>query len=120
MTWSYKQVSRSCSMNCRGSFMRVIIEGGCGRGKTTLAKELSRITAVPLYRPFRGTSEHITPVMMERYRQDLGLNINGWEEDLYVADMLATVSASVILDRSMPSAIAYNEASDGPLSVSQR
>lgn len=100
--------------------MRLILEGGCGHGKTTLANKLSAITAVPVYRPFRKPGTHISTGEMERARQSLGLSINGWEEDIYVADMLASINASVILDRSMPSALAYNEASSSPLVPVQR
>lgn len=99
--------------------MKVILEGGCGRGKTTLGNELALLTAVPLYRPFRHT-DHISKEQMDAMRQEIGLSINGWEEDLYVADFIANVQCSVILDRSMPSALAYNEASSNPLSFTQR
>lgn len=95
--------------------MRLIMEGGCGAGKSTLAEALSTITATPVYRPFRTPGTHITQKQMDFIRQDIGLAINGWEEDLYVADLLSVVNASVILDRSLPSALAYNGASSEPL-----
>lgn len=100
--------------------MKLIIEGACGRGKSTLAKELALITAVPVYRPFRGFSEHITVADATKMQDELGLSINGWEEDIYIADFLANVNASVILDRSLPSALAYNEVSTRALLARQR
>lgn len=99
--------------------MRFILEGGCGVGKSTLARALGVITGVPVYRPFRGQDEHISQQTI-RHMQDLGLSVNGWEEDLYTADFLSVVHSDVIIDRSMPSALAYNEVSERALEASQR
>lgn len=95
--------------------MRLILEGASGVGKSTLARALKDITGAPIYRPFRGNDEHISPLNVARM-QDLGLSVNGWQEDLYTADLLSVVtSQGVILDRSMPSAMAWNEVSSDAL-----
>lgn len=99
--------------------MKVVLDGGCGVGKTSLARAISEVTGAPVYRPFRGAADHISPRMVSAMQQ-LGLSVNGWEEDLYVADLLANVPCSVILDRSMPSAIAYNEMSSTALLAGHR
>lgn len=105
--------------------MLLILEGACGVGKTTIANLISSQLAVPVYRPFQtiasddGT-EHITKQQMDKMRQDIGLSINSYEEDIYVADVLSAVSSSVILDRSMPSAIAYSDMSENTLVHTQR
>ena len=99
--------------------MFVIIEGPSGVGKTTLARELAAVTAAPVYRAFRGADAHINARTIHAM-QDLGLSVNGWEEDMYIADLMATVNASVILDRSMPSGLAWNEASSCALLPGQR
>jgi len=99
--------------------MRLILEGGCGSGKTTLARALHAITGVPIYRPFRGKDEHISQYTINAM-QDLGLSVNGWEEDLYTADFLSVVHSDVIIDRAMPSAMAYNEVSSCALAVRDR
>lgn len=99
--------------------MRIVLEGGSGVGKSTLAKALNAITGVPVYRPFRGKSEHI-PAETVKDMQDLGLSVNGWEEDLYTADMLSVVNSDVILDRSLPSAMAFNSVSSCALDMRTR
>lgn len=99
--------------------MRVILEGACGVGKTSLARALSALSNTPVYRPFRGKSEHITQSTVTAM-QDLGLSVNGWEEDMYTADFLSVVRSDVIIDRSMPSAMAYNEVSSSPLAARAR
>jgi len=99
--------------------MRIILEGGSGVGKTTLARALGTVTGVPVYRPFRGKDEHINPQTVAAM-QDLGLSVNGWEEDMYTADFLSVVSASVIVDRSMPSAMAFNAVSSCALDARSR
>lgn len=99
--------------------MRLILEGGSGVGKSTLARALATLTGVPVYRPFRGDAEHISSATV-RMMQGLGLSVNGWEEDLYTADVLSVLSSDVIIDRSMPSAMAHNEVSSCALDAHAR
>lgn len=99
--------------------MRLILEGPSGAGKTTLAKELKSITGVPIYRAFRGTDERINPKMVADM-QDLGLSVNGWQEDLYIADLISVINSDVILDRSMPSSMAWNEVNSDALGERER
>jgi len=97
----------------------LVLEGACGTGKTSLARSLSAQLGVPIYRPFRGSAEHIEP----RYvadMQDLGLSINDWQEDVYVADVLANLKPQAILDRSMLSALTWNAQRNEPIDQRSR
>jgi hypothetical protein len=98
---------------------RFIVEGACGVGKSTLARALANEVGAPVYRPFRGTNDHI-PDFVVRQMQDLGISVNGWEEDLYTADLMANVPFPVVIDRSMPSAMAWDAVRSEPLEPRNR
>jgi predicted ATPase len=103
----------------------VVLEGVNGVGKTSYATALEAIGYAVL-RPFRpnsgfhfdGNSRH------ERELKALGVPVNTCVDDLYVADILGKLgrqptaygpqALNVVLDRSMPSAIAYES---GPLAT---
>jgi thymidylate kinase len=96
----------------------IILEGLNGGGKSTVAKRLSKRFALPLFRPFRRGNSDIHYGEGKEYEQRLrGWNvpINTHIEDLYAADLLTIVDGSVILDRSLPSAIVYGTAEGCPL-----
>lgn len=91
--------------------MIIILEGLNGTGKSSCAQELSQWLEWPVYRPFRrgnsdlhwgheGDAERVL-------RDDFRIPLNCHIEDLFTADLLGTLRANVILDRSLPSAVAY-------------
>lgn len=89
--------------------MITVLEGPIGSGKSTTGRLLSQRMNTPLYRPFRLHRDDHTPGIVEPrlVRIGLALPTNSWQEDMYVADVLAALRPSAILDRSMPSALAY-------------
>lgn len=84
----------------------IILEGTNGVGKTTYARMLSDSLGAPLYRPFRPQQANHHTEDMERL-SSLGVPVNTWLEDMYVADMARVIKNQIIIDRSLPSAIAY-------------
>ena len=93
--------------------MIIVLEGPNGVGKSTYAKLLSdELGGIPIVRPFRDgdTELHWGYKGQERFkmlRDDLKVPVNTHVDDLYVADFLKTFQVSAILDRSVPSAVAY-------------
>jgi deoxyadenosine/deoxycytidine kinase len=93
--------------------MIIILEGSNGVGKSTYAQELSeQLGGLPIVRPFRNgdTELHWGYKGQERFqmlRDELKVPVNTHVDDLYVADFLATFQVSAILDRAVPSAVAY-------------
>jgi thymidylate kinase len=91
--------------------MLIIIEGVNGAGKTTLAKSLSEGYGIPIFKPFR-TDHSIhwgQSSPLEMALKAFGVPVNTHVEDFFIADFLATYPETVeaILDRGMPSAVAY-------------
>src|SRR5690349_11265365 len=86
--------------------MLIVIEGGHGSGKSTFGQMLSDRTGLPLYKTFKkpngekktgfDTLQKIVPYM------------NTWLEDLFIVDIMETTGGDAILDRSMISALAYD------------
>lgn len=98
--------------------MIIILEGLNGTGKTTVAKALSDLLGAPIYKPFRReTDVHYTGENQRQLflKNRLHLPINTHIEDLYIADFISVVRPRMILDRSLPSAIAYGLAEGDPL-----
>jgi len=101
----------------------VILEGCNGVGKSAYAEALADYLGAPVLRPFRPSpdyhwnGERPLEVALKR----LGVPVNTHVDDLYIADILGQLGRlaprDVILDRSVPSAIAYGSARDvaGPL-----
>lgn len=87
----------------------IILEGANGVGKTTYAKALSEAFGVRTYRAFRpqGAMHHTDA--RDRL-ETLGVPANTYVEDMYIADMARVIDHELILDRSLPSAIAYEMA----------
>lgn len=95
--------------------MIYILEGVNGVGKSAAAKAIqaqAHNEFIPSWRPFRsgsdvhwGHTEDETGQML----RDFGVPLNTFVDDLYVADALSTLRPEhhVILDRSLPTAIAY-------------
>lgn len=92
--------------------MIIILEGVNGTGKSEAAKLLSSITGMPIWRPFRTSPDihwNHNDDDIGRTLRELGVPLNTFCDDLYVADALRTLrDSSVILDRSMLSAFAYS------------
>jgi thymidylate kinase len=96
----------------------VILEGANGGGKSSYAKMLSERLKLPVYRAFRGdTGAHWgegggrEELLKEKFKVPLNTHV----DDLYIADLLSALDAGVILDRSMPSAIAYGQLYSQPV-----
>jgi len=85
--------------------MIVIAEGINGSGKTSLCEQLERRTRWPVFRSFRRAGRNFNEIV-EGMRQ-IGIPVNSYIEDVLVAEVLGQVGRNVILDRSLPSAIAY-------------
>lgn len=85
----------------------IIMEGANGGGKTSYARALSGLLDAPLYRAFRRPgADHHNGNDMERL-QNLGVPVNTWMDDMYLADLSRIIGNEVIVDRSMPSAVVY-------------
>lgn len=95
--------------------MIVILEGINGTGKTTVASEINKKIGFPVYRAFKSfsTYEHFDDESEYGWLKDMNVPFNTHVDDLYVSDFVKTVLCDVILDRSMPSAIAYGSVYDG-------
>lgn len=88
--------------------MILVFEGTVGSGKSTLATAVSAITKIPVYRPFRMPVDgHAPGELSAPWAAEIGFPINTWMEDLFQADLHAALKTSVLLDRSMPSALVY-------------
>lgn len=85
----------------------LVIEGGVGTGKTTLGKRLYSALGWPLYRSFRPGWEGHEPGAELPKELRFHVPVNTWVDDLYLADFVMSVGTDVIVDRSMPSALAY-------------
>jgi deoxyadenosine/deoxycytidine kinase len=98
--------------------MIIVIEGTEGTGKTTLAKALSAKHDAIIYRAYRDDNEvRLTESDARRWRY-LGFHINSYQEEINTMDLLRALSRGrqkprLILDRSMPSALAYHELLNG-------
>lgn len=94
--------------------MIIVLEGVNGVGKSTLAAGLAKELGGRIVRPFRHGAEHMDADERAADLKALGIPVNTYVEDMFVADFLrqtqAGAEAPVILDRSLPSAVAY-----GPL-----
>lgn len=91
--------------------MLLILEGLEGTGKTATGRLLSERWGVPLYRAFRAGDEHWGQGSPnERRVRSFGVDLNSHVEDMYAADLLSVFKVDAILDRSMPSALAYGVA----------
>lgn len=90
--------------------MLVVVEGAMGAGKTALASALGRHSGWPVYRAFRahGDGHDIGSDHRVKLLTAIGLPVNSWQEDLFIADIAAVTRPSLILDRSLPSALAWN------------
>lgn len=92
----------------------VVIEGSIGVGKTTVALEVARQIHCPVYRAFRPLKDLTDDHEPGQHDVDLqalkaeGLPVNSWQEDIYIADALATTRPTVVLDRSLPSGLVWS------------
>jgi hypothetical protein len=91
----------------------VVVEGPSGSGKSTVIQQLKRYFDWPVYRPFRTVSHDHAPGQLEPALGILKVPTNTWMEDVYVADAIMGLGSSAYLDRSMPSALAYDAMGKG-------
>lgn len=94
--------------------MIICVEGVNGVGKTTYAKKLAEHYGCKIYRPFQYDR---TDLHWDRnngdskeYLESIKIPVNTHVEDMYAADVIAALGSDAILDRSVPSAIAYGRA----------
>lgn len=78
-------------------------------GKTTYAQALSNKTFSPVYRAFRTDigAHWGERGELEGKLKSFGVPVNTHVEDFFAADFIAQTRTGLILDRSLPSAIAY-------------
>lgn len=105
------------------SDMIVILEGSNGVGKSTYAQELSKQFGVPIFRPFRHGNVNLHRKNVNQPLDGLddlgtslrrfGVEVNTHIEDFYAADFLGAIGSGAILDRSLPSALAYGQLGRG-------
>jgi len=88
--------------------MIVILEGANGVGKSTYVKEFEK-RGYKHINPFRrGAYTHDSAKNLNVLNDAYGLGLNTHVEDLYVWEMLAEFKGTnIVLDRTIPSAIAY-------------
>ena len=92
--------------------MIIILEGVNGVGKTTYANILAKNLELTVYCPFRSGDPNIHRGGRSNFKKNLEefhVPYKTHVDDLYVADFLGSTRTSVILDRSMSSAIAYGQ-----------
>lgn len=111
--------------------MIVILEGPSGSGKTALATEWQKRGAL-VYRAFRGPRDGHNPGANDPDLAAAQVPVNSWQEDVFAADLLLALArpfvngnppgprgtadqysgpllkGTVVLDRSLPSALAYD------------
>lgn len=104
--------------------MILIIEGCRGTGKTTVCADLAVVFGAPIIRPFRPTiwDHHTGSTDVEKKLKAMGVPVNTFVDDLYVADVLSAISqlhpaVNYVLDRSMGSAIAHQSCPSDDTSV---
>lgn len=89
----------------------LILEGVNGVGKSTYAKALNERLGLPIVRAFRHseTNKHwgADTAAQQEILKAARVPFNTHVEDIFVADCLVGLKASGILDRSVPTAIAY-------------
>lgn len=87
--------------------MIVVLEGLNGTGKSAAANWLRGDLGYPIIRLFRnGSDDHLDGARVEQLRS-LGIPVNTYVEDVFVAEFLVRTGSPAILDRSMPSGLAY-------------
>lgn len=96
--------------------MIIVLEGINGVGKSTYAIAIRKRLGAPIVRPFRPSpdthwDQHEGEVGAAL--RELGVPINTFVDDLYVADMIRMLNPPhAVLDRGMPSSVAYGRLKD--------
>lgn len=90
----------------------IVLDGLNGVGKSAAARVLSARLGIPIIRPFRhaDANHHLGREPgrgTQRTLRGLGIPANTFVDDIYTADLVTALNASALLDRSMPSAVAY-------------
>lgn len=93
--------------------MIVFLEGVNGTGKTAYAKALANRLMWPTYRAFRKGAEKCDYALIEQL-EVFGCPANSHVDDIYLADFFATFEINAIMERSYPSALAYDTVYDSP------
>lgn len=87
----------------------IILEGCNGVGKTSYAHQLGLMLNARTYRAFRWGHDFRAEVDEMR---NLGVPVNTFVDDFYTADLSRVLAQEIIMDRSLPSAVAYDGIDD--------
>ena len=93
--------------------MVIILEGVNGTGKTAYAKALEEKLGYKMYRAFRKGREKCD-FKLHEVLHGMDIRANTYVDDIYMADFLQTFEVKAILERSMPSAVAYDQVYNEP------
>ena len=90
--------------------MIIVLEGANGVGKSAYAAMLSKRFSLPAFKAFRDVKAKCKTNGTRKYPplDQFGVPVNTYIEDFYTVDLLRALNVSALLDRGLPSAIAYN------------
>jgi thymidylate kinase len=91
--------------------MILLFEGVNGVGKTTYIRQVEKRTGWPSYSAFRGVADKYDSSMLDELAR-LGIPVNTFIDEMYMADLVRATGINLIVDRSFPSAVAYDEVFD--------
>jgi len=88
--------------------MILLFEGVNGVGKTTYIRQVEKRTGWPAYSAFRGRANKYDSAMLEKLSR-LGVPVNTFVDEMYMTDLVRSLGLNIIVDRSFPSAVAYDQ-----------
>lgn len=88
--------------------MILLLEGTNGVGKTTYIRQLEKRLGWPSYSAFRGKADKYDPTMLAELKR-LGVPVNTFVDEMYMVDLVRATGIDIIVDRSFPSAVAYDQ-----------
>lgn len=91
--------------------MILLFEGVNGVGKTTYIRQVEKRIGWPAYSAFRGKDDKYDSSMLDKLSR-LGIPVNTFVDEMYMVDLVRATGINLIVDRSFPSAAAYDEVFD--------